>query len=292
MNDNNQSLFDDNINVSTNNVNSDVNYNADAYSGPYGGLKTSNKYSFTQMSMMSIALLVAGLGFLATGLIGFGFSMLMKEMLSGNNTAYDLFNVFVAITAVAGIVSLVMYFIWIFRVHKASLGFQISVIIIYCLSEGITFGGIFYFVSVPEIIIAFASVGLVLIITFLISKIMSAKAAMAIGKLIMIISIVYLIFFLISLILSIFNVLPTMYAYGNSAVGNWIYAIVIGVSGLLSILFLSYNLYTIKTMDKFRDQLDPIVARNYAIFFGFTILINLIRIFYLVISIIGRIKSN
>ncbi len=293
MSDNNSSLFNEDSvqenNSSSNTVNNQ--YNQDAYSGNYGGLKKVNKYSFGQMSMMSIAMLVAGLGFLLTGLIGFGFMELIKQSMMGNDTSSNIFYGFVSITSIAGIVSLIMYFIWIFRIERASLGFQISIIVIYCLSNGITFGGIFYFVNVPEIILAFGFVGLTLLITFIISKIISHKVAMAMGKMIMIISLIYLVFLLVSIILSAFNILPSVYAYENNSVGQWIYAIVIGVSGFLSILFLTYNLYVIQNMDKFRDQMDPIVARNYAIYFGFIILINLIRIFYIVIQIIGRIRN-
>lgn len=268
MNDN-VSLMND-----TNNINS------------YG--QVNNKvYVKNQMSMMSIALLVAGIGFLVTGLIGFGFSILMENVMQDAVQWENTYNALVAVVAICSIISLVMYFVWIFRIQKASLGFQIFCISLYCITNGFTFGGIFYFVEAPEIVIAFAATGLVLLISYIVGRIMSVKVGFALGKIIMVICIVYLIVTLIVMIMSIFSVLPSMNTY-NSVLDQWIYPIVIGISGILSVLFLTYSLWALKNMDQNKEYLTQKEARNIAIYYGFIILMNLIRIFYLVIQIIGR----
>lgn len=269
------------------------NYSSSVYDQPTNSTSASFNtriYTKTQTSMVTTALLVAGLGFLATGLIGLGFLQLLKQIESGNQNAESIFDVFWALTGVSALVSVVLYFVWMFKVRTASLGFQILTISLFCISNGFTFGGLFYLVHVQDIIIAFSATGLILIIAFVVAKMMSNKAAFSMMKIMMIMLGVYFALVLGSLLMSLFA--PFSFgSYGaNSVLNQWISTIVIAVSGILSLLFLTYNLWMIQRMDQFRETIGVKESRNIAIFFGFMILMNLLRIFYLVINIISRFK--
>lgn len=272
------------------------NYSSSVYDQPTNSTSASFNtriYTKTQTSMVTTALLVAGLGFLATGLIGLGFLQLLKQIESGNQNAESIFDVFWALTGVSALVSVVLYFVWMFKVRTASLGFQILTISLFCISNGFTFGGLFYLVHVQDIIIAFSATGLILIIAFVVAKMMSNKAAFSMMKIMMIMLGVYFALVLGSLLMSLFAP-PFSFQFNgdksNEVLNKWIGTIVIAVSGILSLLFLTYNLWMIQRMDQFRETIGVKESRNIAIFFGFMILMNLLRIFYLVINIISRFK--
>lgn len=268
-------------------------YNSSVYDESIvnSGRVKAKRYTKTQSKMTTIALLVAGLGFLFIGLLGIGFQKLISLALTNNSAIGDTIWIIVGFSS---ILSIVLYFVWMFKVTNASLGFQLFTILLFCITNGYTFGALFIMVNASEIIIAFAGTGLTLIISYIVAKLMSFKAAMSLGRMIMIISFVYLGLILMSLIGSAFSIFnPFGFGLGYSSFfSQWIYSVTLAISGILSVLFITYNLWMLQNQDKFYGELSPKESRNIAIFFGFLILMNLLRIFYLLVSFLFRLKNN
>lgn len=282
MEQNNESLFIDDDSNNSSNYTTVNNHNSSFVKRQY------NKH---QMSIMSWALSVAGFGLLAIGLIGFGFLELIKSA-RDNLTSERILEVFLPIIAICSILSFVLCIVWCFKMQNASLVFQLLTLVIYCISTGFSLGGMFYFVEAPEIIFAFAITGLAFFLTFFIAKIMSVKAAISLGKITMILLLVYFVLMVISIIFSVFSILPTIGQSYNSIINNWIYTIITFVSGILTVLFLIYNLWTIQNMDKFNQNLESKQIRNIGMFFGLMILMNLIRILFFVIRMIIGFRNH
>lgn len=255
------------------------------------GSFAKRQYNKHQMSIMSWALSVAGFGLLAIGLIGFGFLELIKSA-SVNLEAAKSLQIFVPIVSICSIVSFILCLVWCFKMQNASLTFQLLALITYCISTGFSLGGAFYYIEAPEIIFAFAITGLAFFLTFFIAKIMSIKSIMNLGRITMILFFVYLILIFVSIILNAFSFIPTIGQGYNSIMNNWIYTIITSVSGILTILFLIYNLWAIQNMDKFNNYLDSKQIRNIGMFFGLMILMNLIRILFFIIRMLIRFRSN
>lgn len=271
-----------------NNEQNNINYTT---VNNHEGNFAKRQYNKHQMSIMSWALSVAGFGLLAIGLIGFGFLELIKSA-SVNLEAARSLQIFVPIVSICSILSFILCLVWCFKMQNASLIFQLLTLITYCVSTGFSLGGAFYYIEVPEIIFAFAITGLAFFLTFFIAKIMSIKSAMNLGKITMILFFVYLILIFISIILNAFSFIPTISQGYNSIMNNWIYTIITSVSGVLTILFLIYNLWAIQNMDKFNNYLDNKQIRNIGMFFGLMILMNLIRILFFIIRMLINFRSN
>ncbi|MGL5246500.1 MAG: Bax inhibitor-1 family protein [Mycoplasmoidaceae bacterium] len=228
-------------------------------------------YSKRQTSMLSNALFVAGIGFVFTALLGFLTAFLFRENSISGDTLYYLGGPLIFISVILSIV-------WQFRIEKASNFFMFSVVAIYCIANGIGFGSIFLALNMEQIMIAFGMTGFIFLGTFGVSKIMSVRAAMNLGKILFISAIIYL---LGSLIIS----LSSWFWIGTSNRGYFnILIISTVVGGLLSVGYLAYSLWLIQNMDKFLTN-DDDLRRKYSIFFGFMLLINLISIVYRILQL-------
>lgn len=252
---------------------------------------SKKQYSKHQMSIMSWALSVAGFGLLAIGLIGFGFLELIKKA-STNLEAERALQIFVPIIVICSVLSFVLCLIWVFKMQNASLFFQLFTLIVYCSSTGFSLSGMFFYLNAPEIIFAFAITGLAFFLTFFIAKIMSLKTAISLGKIMMVLMIVYFVLIIISILTSFFSFIPTIGTNYNSIINQWIYVIITFVSGILTVLFLLYNLWTIQNMDKFNSNLESKEIRNIGMFFGFMILMNLVRILFFVLRMMINLRGR
>ena len=228
-------------------------------------------YSKRQVSMLSNALFVAGVGFVFTALIGFLSAWLLRENSISGNTLYYFGGPLVFI-------SLILSIVWQFRVEKASNLFMFSVVSIYCISNGIGFGSIFLALNMEQIMIAFGMTGFIFLGTFIISKLMNAKVAINLGKILFISAVVYLIGSLVISLSSFFMIGISNRSYFNVLIISTI------VGGLISIGYLAYSLWMIQNMDKFLTN-DDDLRRKYSIFFGFILLINLISIVYRILQL-------
>lgn len=228
-------------------------------------------YSKRQVSMLSNALFVAGIGFIFTALIGFLSAWLFQNNSIGGNTLYYLGTPLIFI-------SLILSIVWQFRIEKASNFFMFSVVTIYCISNGIGFGSIFLALEMEQIMIAFGMTGFIFLGTFLVSKIMGSKAALNLGRILFISAIVYIIGSLVISLTSFFMIGISNRSYFNVLIISTI------VGGLISVGYLAYSLWIIQNMDKFLTN-DDDLRKKYSVFFGFILLINLLSIVFRILQL-------
>lgn len=225
-------------------------------------------YNKKQLSVLQISILTAGIGFLATFLIALIAQQIDKHFPIGRTTLALL-------STISIFTAFILAIIWNFRFYKTSTTYSIFTISLYCLAFGIGFGFLFNLLRLSEIIYSFAVVSLILLITFLVSKVLSAKQAFKLGKFIFISSIVFLVVFFIYTIVAWFV---------GSTTRFWLQTLVSGVSGILSILFLTYNLWLAQNMDNFLNENS--LTKKLGIFIGFQILVNLLNLLMIVMRLL------
>ncbi len=235
-------------------------------------------YNPKQTSVLSNALLVAGIGFISTSLIGFLFAWIFSQNSFNGDNLYYLGGPLLFLSVILSIV-------WQFRIEKASNFFMFSVVSLYCVSNGIGFGSIFLALEMSQIMIAFGMTGFIFLGTFAISKIMSDKVALGLGAILFIASIAYIIASIIISLTSFFMIGRSNVSYFNVLIISSI------VGGLISVGYLAYSLWTIQNMDRFLNVNDE-TRKKYSIFFGFLLLMNLISIFWRILQLMLVFNRN
>lgn len=247
---------------------------------PRSEYKTSYAYNKKQASVLSTSMLTASIGFIAVFLIGFLSEYLLK-LAADNGNAMGI-QAMSIVSTIGLLVGLILSIVWSFRLYKASTAFGITVISIYCISYGIGFGFLFYALNMLEIISAFGMVGLIFLGTYLIAKAMSIKVAMKLGKFIFIASMVYMVSFFVLLMVLLF--VPLSWTANVTII-----LITTGVSGLLSVLYLTWSLWMAQNMDNFISEEQ--LSKKMGLFIGFQILMNLVQLVFLILrlfAIFGR----
>lgn len=261
---------------------------------PYQQKKSKVQYSKHQLSALTRAMMVTGFGFLATFVIGIltefiaskiiGFTTISNIDSISVNDYFAYMNVYtnlIIATVIGLLVSVVLSLIWSFRVYKASTTFAAFTIAIYCLANGIGFGALFLLVDYWQIMFAFGILGLIFLFTFGIAKIISFKTALNIMKVTAIATIVYLVFVVIVSLLSVFVLSTDTF--------NYLYLVIIAVSGLLSILYMVYELWLIQNLDKF--YVEEELSRKLSIFMGFQVLVNLINLVWIILRLFAAFRN-
>lgn len=243
-------------------------------------------YSQTQRSMVSTAMLTAGIGFLLTCLVGYLVSLLWEKLNYGTyyeqvETASNL-NTLYTISGIGIFVSMIMSLIWTFKINSASYGLAFTTMGIYCLSQGVGFGSLFYVFELREILIVFGMVGFILIFCYSISKIITAKTAMTLGKIAFIGTIGYLFGALILSLISLFVISP--------GTVRTIMLISTFLGGFLSVIYIIYVFWMLQRTNEFLQE-DETLRRKIAIFFGFQILVELICLIWRIASLILYFKD-
>ncbi len=220
-------------------------------------------YSQKQSKALTTAMLVASIGFIATCLVGWGFSFLWESLdpFQFSNVYYQI----VAISTVSLVVAMVLSIIWSFKWDKWSIGAGVGVITLYCFAESIGFSSLFVILEVKEILTIFGLVGFILLGTYGVSKVVSQKGILTLTKLIFFLLGFYIIGSLVMFVTSFF------------VVGfNVMWIVMSFVGGLLSVAYLVYEFWMLQRMDEFFT--DGEIKTKLAVFFGFQILIDLISL--------------
>lgn len=257
-----------------------MNYRGIYGSKPYSSYKANFQYDKKQMSIMATSMLTAGIGFVATFLVGILCEYLLQVAVK-NNSAIAVDTLYM-ISGIMLVVGTILAIIWCFRMYTASTFFAVTTIVIYCLSYGIGFGFLFYALDVASIIFAFGVVGIIFLATYLISKIVTIKAALTLAKILFISSIVALIvIFASNMIIFYTNILGS---YGTAIKTAQItVAITTAITGVLSVLYLVWNLWCAQNMDQF--IYDGNTSKKVGLFIGFQILINLVQLVMLILRL-------
>lgn len=221
----------------------------------------SKVYTKSQSRTLSTALLTAGIGFLVTCLVGYLFSYLI---LSVNQSEFTLLGM-----AGGGLlIAFVLALVWSFNVEKWSINAGIAITTLYAVCEGIGFGSLFVFLQAREIMIIFGLVGFILVGSYCVSRILTAKGAMTLWKLATVLFVVYIVGALIVLLSTLFS--------GISEDTLKFYNITCFVGGLLSVFYIIYNLWAAKNLDVWLQ--DDQLKTKWGLIIGFNILMNLINL--------------
>ncbi|MDE6082492.1 MAG: hypothetical protein K2F52_01280 [Malacoplasma sp.] len=254
------------------------------------GYKTiKQKYDKKQISVLNVGMLTAGIGFLYVAALGFlleylVFNPLLQNISYGNDylgTSYIVLTLAVVGLTIGSILSLV----WSFRVYKASLAFAITTIFIYTTSYAVGFGSLFSYINwiydgLSLIMVAFALVGIIFLGTFAISKLLSIKSVVTLSKLIFASFGIALVAFLVILFWSLFGMSQEAYRV--------IILVTSGISCLLSVLLLAYNLWLAQNMDKF--YLPNELNLKVGLYIGFQMLVNLMLLLWSILRIAAAAK--
>lgn len=231
-------------------------------------VSTSKKgvYTYTkkQMSVLSTSMLTASIGFIATCLIGYLTQFVLTQY--GDSIATTSLYI---ISSIGIIIGTVLSFVWTFRWQNASLAFGSSIIALYCICYGIGFGFLFYSLELSDIIFAFGMVGLITLGSFIVSKVMSVKAAYKFSQMAFVIGIVGFVIILVCSMVAMFTpIVSTSF--------KTLFLITSIVSGIISIIYLIYSLWLAQNMDKFIN--DAQLSTKLGIFLGFNILVQIITL--------------
>lgn len=229
----------------------------------------SGNYSKNQLKLSSIAYLTTGVGLLLTFLVALVFNYIP----SVNR------DVFAGLASVGLIVSLIMTIIWQFRVQNSSMGFRVFVIVLYCISNGIGFGSLFQYIGANQIIASFALTAGICLACYIVSKILTRRAAMNLGK---IIGVMFGIYFLFAIVM--------FFSWAFGIGGNMLY---IGISVLMPIILLlaiTYQMWMISKMDEFVQDTNQTIA--FGMFLGFSLLMMIIQILWIILRYISFFVKN
>ncbi|MDE5767134.1 MAG: hypothetical protein K2H56_01150 [Malacoplasma sp.] len=255
------------------------------------GYKTiKQKYDKKQISVLNVGMLTAGIGFLYVAALGFlleylVFNPLLENIAFGNFEDSSASYIILTLAVIGLTIGSILSLVWSFRVYKASLAFAITTIFIYTTSYAVGFGSLFSYVNwiydgLSLIMVAFALVGVIFLGTFAISKLISIKSAVTLSKLIFASFGIALVAFLVVLFWSLFGMSQEAYRV--------IILVTSGISCLLSVLLLAYNLWLAQNMDKF--YLPNELNLKVGLFIGFQILVNLMILLWSILRIAAAAK--
>jgi FtsH-binding integral membrane protein len=176
------------------------------------------------------------------------------------------------------IASLIMSVVVSARIMKVKLATIISMIFLYGIANGISFGILFYAIQVTpdtnvhmvDFLVCFLITCGVFAITGFLGTLLSLRFTLSLGKFIMIATFSFMFIFLILIIVSLFT---------NILGGDKIQLVIYGIWGGLMILYVLYDFSMIKKSQSFTDLLDSDTQTKFVFMFGFTMLVNLIQLF-------------
>ncbi|GMO14382.1 MAG: hypothetical protein Ta2E_04670 [Mycoplasmoidaceae bacterium] len=234
-----------------------------------------------QYSVLSKSLMIAGIGFI----LMYAFSMVLFEILKytlkdGKND--NILTILYVVSIVLIISTLVMSLFTMRGIEKTKLSSLITMIFMYGIGNGISFGILFYAISLSQSTIGMTDVMLCFLITGFIfgvvgslGTLLSVKFTMTLGKFLMYATLAFLVAFLVLSILSFTTPLIT----------NKISLLIWAVWGVLIIGYIMYDFSIIKKSQSFVEMLDQQSQTKYVWLFGFMLFMNLIQLLWLVLRV-------
>lgn len=257
--------------------------NSYAYNQDYSAGRVGNVFNYTtsQTRILSTSLFVAAVGFLLTFLIGLITQRLIVQFAQDQDT-YSITALW-AVTTIMFLIGTIMSFIWVFRVHKASTTFSLVTIGCYVIGYGISLGAFLFLLGYQDVMFAFLTVGLLLLVAFTISRALSFKAALNLRK--------FIIFGSIGLLVSYLIMFPLSLIFSRvSGFNSTVYYVTLIFSGLLGFAFLVFNLWNAQKMDQF--YIETNIRKKLALFIGFQILVSLLQLLFFMLRMLAAFRYN
>lgn len=266
-----------------------VNQNTYVGSGP-----TRSQINKTQMSLLTKSMLIAGIGFILIC----GLSELFMWAFSKVEVMSD-FGLVMGLTFGFLLVSIVISILWTKILWKGkATGLTILVCTLYVLTMSISFGVLFNYLYVvgdgqykyAYLGIAFAITGAIFLIVALVAKIMSLKAVITYGKIVVICSIIMLVMFFAFMIAVLIVGLAGGGFSWNADIITWI---CLALVSIITFFYIIVDIKSIMGISQFssytgEDNTAPAVVW----YCGFRLLSDLINVLILVIIFIARISRR
>ena len=242
---------------------------------------TKKEFNQSQVSLLTRAMMIAGLFFLLIGAGGLGFSYVFKDPRGMMATFLPLFLVIM-------FTGMFISIMWTKVLFRGKAGATVGVIFaIYTITEALSFGYIFALLravgGMNLVPIAFAVTGGIFLLTFMIAKLMSANGVFTMGKMIGATSIAVAVLFFITLILSI--VALASGSFGVMQANDAFFMLgMVGLS-LITFLYICMDIWSISKMSDFvQYEVGVDKQANNAIvwFAAFRLLTDLLNILLIV----------
>ncbi|MDR2636589.1 MAG: Bax inhibitor-1/YccA family protein [Mycoplasmataceae bacterium] len=239
-----------------------------------------------QTSILSKSLIVGGVAFGIT----FAFSLLLYFLLNKyiSNENQDIVTSLYVISIICIIATLVLSLFTLRRIEKIKLALLIWMIVLYAIGNGLSFGVLFYAISLSQssidmydIIICFLLTCGIFAISGTVGTMLSARFTLSLGKFLMIATFAFLISFLILMFISLFT-----HILGSEKINILIWAI----WGVMIILYIMYDLSVISKSQQFIQMSDSPTQTKYVFMFGFMLFVNLIQLFWVMIRLMLSLK--
>lgn len=252
----------------------------------YSKKQVDKKWTNVQMSTMTRSFLIAGISFLLICAIGLGFGYLIQWSLFNLNWSDNssLINGLWAISIILIIVSTILSMLWQIKITKASKTLIFSAFSLYILAQGIGFGFLFGLLDVFTLMLIFGIAGILFFGMALVGFTMKDKTAMTFKK---IIAIATGIMFMLMMIISI-TWLLTAFIWGYSQYFDMFYFLIFLIMGIVLLLYTAYDVYKIQKKSQFIDLENNKISFNYSMYFGFSLLTDLVGIIWIVAIFVLR----
>lgn len=245
-----------------------------------------------QKTILWQTFLKAAIGFVIIGALAFVFGQIWINSFLKAIDPYDFANRLVLIVLITGValvlISSVVSSIWLIRPFSHSLGFTLTVWMLFIICEAMGFSLIIFLFGAPLMLVAFGIGAVVCLIFSLIGYSMSQKAAITIQKVQIICSFILVALFF-TLLITLIVLIVTANAVKFMNVALWIYFAVFAVILIMLIFSLMQLVSQIKTSSEFAqitDSSDQKTVGKISWFFGYILLCQFIKIVWFVVYIL------
>ena len=257
---------------------------------------TRQQMSKKQKSILTMSFVKAGLGFLIIGVLSFLFGLVwyysfMKNLDPnfGNILVVVVFSIAISLIIISSLIST----IWSSKIFQRSMGFNITVWVLFILGQSLGFSLITFLFGAHLMLVAFGVGAFVCFLLSLIGYSISNKTSYTLQKIEYILSFACLGLFFIFMIITIcFAIFGNAIQFLNVYV--WIYFVVFSVFILLIIISIIKLVSQIKNCSQFAEitnESDSKMSNQLSWLFGYILLSQFIEIVWYVVYILILIRG-
>lgn len=252
---------------------------------------TAKQYSKPQVSLLTKAMLIAGIAFIILGAASYGWSYLFISTID----YVAQFNIGFLIFILTLISGMVVSMLWTANMFKSgSVILTILCYAVYLLTISVAFGWLFsiaaHFMEMWWLPVIFAITGGVFIIALMIAKLISINSVMTMGKIIGATAIAMSIILIVFLVLMI--VFMTTLNEGVGLTMDALTSIIMMAMAVVSFLYVIIDIWQISKISEFQDNTGTDGCKILPWFFGFKLLTDLVNVLFLVLLFIIRLAGR
>lgn len=248
---------------------------------------TKRTYTQPQVSLLTKSMLIASIAFIILGACSYGWSVLFTNTLPYSDNAGVGFAIFF-VMLFGGMITSILWAknMW----SSGSIGLTIVCYALYILTTSLAFGWLFslaaQFIGLWWLPVMFAITGAIFMMALLISKVMSLKSTLTMGKIIGATAISMLIFLLVFMILAI--VFAVTRSTGVGLAIDTIGSLIMMGMAIVSFLYVIIDIWQISKVAEFSDETGMGQNKLIPWFFGYRLLTDLVNVLFIVLMFVLR----